>query len=168
MEFRSKAVLIILLCVLIQACGGGDTSSGGDTPVVATPDPVVVPDPGPTVISGESALECIDNDKVEVRLNRTALMQNLCGFAVNVAQLNSRFPGPPPITEIPPGQIVAVALADDQTSISYGVCRAPSVPENAEEEGFFFCPDVIVQGKQLINSKSLNKLRSPRASYRSN
>lgn len=164
MGYKSQLFFILLLGALTAACGGGNSSSGGDPGMVVTPDPVPVPDPVPTTTPGEFALDCIDNDSVEVRLNGTALMQNLCGYAINVGQMNSRFPGLPPITEIPPGQIVAVKLADDQTDIGYGACRAPSIPQ-ATEPGFFVCSDVAVQGKELIQSKLQNQTRTSRASY---
>ena len=85
-------------------------------------------------------------DDIQVRLNRTALVRNICGFDINVGQMNSRFPGPPPITLVAAGQIKAVQLADDQTTIGFGACKAPSIPMPTSP-GFYRCSS-YTQGKQ--------------------
>ena len=62
---------------------------------------------------GEFATDCMAD--IQVRRNRTALVHNICGYDINVGQMDSRFPGPPPITLVRGGETKAVALADDQT-----------------------------------------------------
>jgi len=159
MEHNLKLVTVVLLGLLVTACGGGNSSTGGGTSIQG---PIALDPPEPTVISGEFALDCMA--MIQVRRNGTALVQNICDYSINVAQMDSRFPGPPPVTEIPPGQLVAVQLADDTLSIGLGACRAPSIPTpSPDRPGFFFCPDVqIEQGKDLTRARSGGVMRSLR------
>jgi len=132
---------VVSLCLIIAACGGGSSSSGGGSD---TPPPPATP-PAPTTMPGEAAVRCLAN--VQLRRNGTALALNSCSFAINVRQINSRFPQPSPVTEIAPGQTAAIVLGDDSLSITLGACRVPSIPQPAAEEGFFTCGDVPVRMK---------------------
>lgn len=137
-------IFIILFTLSIAACGGGKSSSGGNNTAASTPPPPPPPPPPPTTMRGEFATKCMSN--IQVRRNRTALVLNVCGYDINVGQMNSRFDAPPPITLIRPGQTVAVKLADDSTFIGFGACRAPSIPRPASP-GKFSCSDVPVGSK---------------------
>lgn len=147
MDSCSKFFIISFLACLLCGCGGGDSSSGGG--VADTPAPEPESTPQPTTMPGEFAVDCLAN--VQVRRNGTALVQNICSYSINVRQTNSRFPQPSPVTEIPPGQLVAVALGDDSTTVGFGACRSPSIPESSSP-GFFTCTDVPVQTKSATNA----------------
>ena len=139
---------LLLVGVMVAACGGGGSSSGSGVAVAPAPAPAPVPvDPDPVTIAGEFAKECMSD--IQVRRNRTALVMNICPYDINVGQMNSRFPDPPPITLVAAGQIRAVALADDQLSIGFGACKAPSIPQPASP-GFFRCSS-YTQGKQMVD-----------------
>ena len=153
-----RNLIIVFSSCFVFACGGG-TSSGGNespppTPDITPPEPV---EPTPTTIPGESAVDCMAN--IQVRLNRTALVQNICSYSINVGQMNSRFPDPAPITEIPPGETLAIPLGDDSTSIGFGACRAPSIPEPSSP-GFFVCSDVVINNKQLLDDNNFRGHRT--------
>ncbi len=150
MKNSLKLLLITFSTSLIVACGGGSSSSGGEQSSLPTPDPVPAEPPAPTTMPGQFATQCMDN--IQVRRNMTALVQNVCGFSINVRQTNSRFGVPTPVTEIAPGQITAVRLGDDSLSVGFGACRSPSIPEPASP-GFFSCTNVPANGER---SKNLN------------
>ena len=144
MDSYSKLLIIAFSVCFFSGCGGGDSSSGGGVEQAPVPAPTA-----PTTMPGEFATDCLAN--IQVRRNGTALVQNICSYSINVRQTNSRFPQPSPVTEIPPGQLVAVALGDDSTSVGFGACRVPSIPESSSP-GFFTCTDVPVQTKSATNT----------------
>ena len=138
---RLISTILASLMLALAACGGGATNSGGAV-AIAPPPTAPPPPPAPTTMPGVFALHCLSN--VQVRRNNTALVLNICTFTINVRNLGGRF-GPGPITEIAPGETVAVELNDELISGGLAACRSPSIPRIAPDDPEkFFCTDVPI------------------------
>tara|TARA_R110002051_G_scaffold644_1_gene3191 strand:+ start:2402 stop:3115 length:714 start_codon:yes stop_codon:yes gene_type:complete len=87
---KTVKIPYILLCLVIMACGGGD--SGGGTPVVPTPEPVASP-LATTLIFPENNKECTEG---EVRNETQSIVnfqwnnsENTDSYEVNLKNLNN-------------------------------------------------------------------------------